>query len=85
MLNSVRVNALGLCGGAGFIDGLNSRENQADGGGSGDVAGGPVGGCVGKGLKFSAIRQSGRRWNPADQLPTAITEQNIAGTGSLSG
>ena len=56
-----------------------SRENQADGGGGGDVAGGPVGGWLG------VIQLIRAETGAIGLLKTAIAKQNIARPRSVSG
>jgi hypothetical protein len=56
-----------------------SWKNQADGGGSGDVAGGPVRGWGGVAEPDSVEIHGGAL------LPTAIAERNVARTQRVSG
>ena len=56
-----------------------SRENQADGGGGGDLAGGPVGGW--RGVAQPGLIEILR----GDLLTAAIGEQNVANRLRMAG
>jgi hypothetical protein len=72
-LQFCRANGFGLRIGAGYKDGLKSRKNQADGGGGGNVAGGPIGRWCG--VPQPVLIETGG----GDLLHAAVTHQNIPG------